>query len=154
DRGQGVTGAFEGWFRNQDGSYSILVGYFNRNLKEEVDIPIGPNNRIEPGGPDRGQPTHFLSRRQWGVFTVTVPADFGTARLTWMLAANGQTTVIPLHLDPLWEISPFSEIGVGNTPPVVRFAEHGPSVQGPRQFLTDLAGMAGQPLPLKVWVSD
>src|SRR2546423_12857160 len=58
DSGQSVTGAFEGWFKNPDGSFSLLLGYFNRNLKEELDIPIGAENRIEPGGPDRGQPTH------------------------------------------------------------------------------------------------
>ena len=54
-----MTGAFEGWFPNQDGTFSLLVGYYNRNLREAVDIPIGPNNTIEPGGPDQGQPTHF-----------------------------------------------------------------------------------------------
>src|SRR5207247_893469 len=67
DSGQSVTGAFEGWFPNSDGTFSILLGYYNRNLKQELDIPIGPDNRIEPGGPDQGQPTHFLTRRQWGV---------------------------------------------------------------------------------------
>src|ERR687886_552320 len=68
DRGQSVTGAFEGWYRNADGTYSLLVGYMNRNRVETVDIPVGPNNRIEPGGPEMGQPTHFLPRRNWGVF--------------------------------------------------------------------------------------
>src|SRR5216683_3306446 len=97
--GQSVTAAFEGWFKNPDGSFSILFGYFNRNLKEELDIPIGPNNRIEPGGPDQGQPTHFLPRRQWGVFTTAVPKDFGTNKLTWTLIAHGQTTAIPASLD-------------------------------------------------------
>src|SRR5271166_5293224 len=100
DSGQSVTGAFEGWFQNPDGSFSILLGYFNRNLKEKLDIPIGPNNRIEPGGPDQGQPTHFLPRRQWGVFTLTVPKDFGDKKLTWTLVAHQQTTVIPMSLDP------------------------------------------------------
>src|ERR1700681_4598472 len=71
--GQSITGAFEGWFANSDGSFSLLIGYYNRNLKQALDIPAGPDNRIDPGGPDRGQPTHFLSGRQWGVFTVTVP---------------------------------------------------------------------------------
>ena len=61
ERGSSVTGAYEGWYRNKDGSVSLLVGYFNRNTKQELDIPIGPNNRIEPGGPDQGQPTHFLT---------------------------------------------------------------------------------------------
>ena len=32
DTGQSVTGAFEGWFQNADGTYSILFGYYNRNL--------------------------------------------------------------------------------------------------------------------------
>src|SRR5512132_3605563 len=73
DSGQSVTGAFEGWFPNPDGSFSLLVGYFNRNAKQTLDIPVGPNNRIEPGNPDQGQPTYFLPRRQWGVFTITVP---------------------------------------------------------------------------------
>ena len=72
DTGQSITGAFEGWFANPDGTFSILLGYYNRNSKQELDIPTGPGNRIEPGGPDQGQPTHFLTGRQWGVFTVTV----------------------------------------------------------------------------------
>src|SRR5438270_358700 len=73
--GASVTGAFEGWFANQDGSRSFLVGYFNRNTQQELDIPIGPNNRFEPGGPDLGQPTHFLPGRQFGIFVGTVPFD-------------------------------------------------------------------------------
>ncbi|MBA3270405.1 MAG: hypothetical protein H0T71_07815, partial [Acidobacteria bacterium] len=83
DAGQSVIAAFEGWYPNADGSFTLLVGYFNRNLKEALDIPIGANNRIEPGGPDYGQPTHFMPRRQWGVFTIKVPKDFGEKRLTW-----------------------------------------------------------------------
>src|SRR5260370_34322998 len=108
DSGQSVSADFEGWFKVADGSFRILVGYFNRNLKEELDIPVGPDNRIGPGGPDQGQPTHFLPRRQWGVFTITVPKDFGTGKLTWTLVAHRQTTVIPMSLDPLWELSPFN----------------------------------------------
>ena len=53
-----------------------LVGYLNRNFGQALDVPIGPNNRIEPGGPDMGQPTHFLPGRNWGMFTVPVPKDF------------------------------------------------------------------------------
>src|SRR4249920_622785 len=82
DSGQSVTGAFEGWFPNPDGTFSILVGYYNRNQEQVLDIPIGPNNKIEPGGPDRGQPTHFLTGRAWGVFTIVVPKDFAPKRLT------------------------------------------------------------------------
>src|SRR6202162_149693 len=79
--GANVTGAFEGWFKNPDGSFNLLLGYFNRNTKQDLDVPIGPNNRIEPGGPDRGQPAHFLARRQWGMVVIKVPADFGSNKL-------------------------------------------------------------------------
>ena len=61
--GASITGSYEGWFKNDDGTFSFLVGYLNRNRAQEVDVPIGPNNRIDPGGPDQGQPTHFLPGR-------------------------------------------------------------------------------------------
>jgi hypothetical protein len=76
ESGQGITGSFEGWYPNIDGTFSLLVGYLNRNSAQILDIPVGPNNRIEPGGPDQGQPTHFLPRRQWGVLS-----DRGSERL-------------------------------------------------------------------------
>src|SRR5690349_2122103 len=56
--GQDVAPAFEGWQQNPDGTYSFVFGYLNRNYEEQVDVPIGPNNNIEPGG-DAGQPAHF-----------------------------------------------------------------------------------------------
>ena len=87
--GTNVTGAFEGWFKNPDGKFGLLLGYFNRDAKE-VDIPIGPDNRIEPGGPDRGQPTHFYASRQWGMFAVKVPADFGENKIRWTLPSTAR----------------------------------------------------------------
>jgi hypothetical protein len=154
ESGSSVTGAFEGWFQNSDGTYSLLMGYFNRNLKQEVDIPIGADNRIEPGGPDRGQPTHFLVGRQWGMFVIKVPKDFGQNKITWTIVANGQTTTIPAGLHPDYEISPFQEAAVGNTPPVIRFEEHGPAAQGPRPIVTERSVKTGVPLSLTVWASD
>jgi hypothetical protein len=151
--GQSITGAFEGWFQNADGTSSLLLGYYNRSLKQDVDIPIGPNNRIEPGGPDRGQPTHFLPSRQWGMFTITVPKDFGTQKLTWTIVANGSPTVIPISLDPLWELSPLID-ATGNTPPFISFEEKGPFQQGPRASLTNRNASVSDPLTLTVWVAD
>jgi hypothetical protein len=130
-----------------------LVGYYNRNLKQEMEIPAGPNNRIEPGGLDRGQPTHFLPGRQWGVFTITVPKDFGEKRLTWTLVANGQTTVIPLDVNPLWELAPFADAN-GNSPPFIGFAETGPFVQGPAGQSISLTAKTADPLALNLWVAD
>lgn len=153
DSGQSITGAFEGWFANADGGFRILVGYYNRNQKQELDIPAGPNNRIEPGGPDQGQPTHFLPGRQWGVFTITPPQDFGEKQLTWTLVANGQTTTIPLNLKPLWEVAPFVDAN-GNTPPFIGFAETGPFVQGPAGQSISLSATLPEPLALTAWVAD
>ncbi len=154
DAGSSVTGAFEGWFKNPDGSFGLLLGYFNRNRQQELDIPIGPNNAIEPGGPDRGQPTHFMPGRGWGLFTIKVPADFGDNKITWTIVANGKTTIIPASLKPEYEISPFIEAAVGNTPPVFSFEEHGPSVQGPRGLIVQRTAKVGEPLGLTAWVSD
>jgi len=154
EAGNSVTGAFEGWFKNPDGTFSLLLGYYNRNQKQEIDLPIGPNNHIEPGGPDRGQPTHFLPGRGWGLFTVKVPADFGDGKITWTLIANGKTTVIPASLNVTYEISPFIEASVGNTPPSVSFDEGGASAQGPQGITTSTTAKVGVPLTLSVWVSD
>lgn len=149
-----VTGAFEGWFKNPDGSFSLLLGYFNRTEKQEFDISIGPDNRIEPGGPDRGQPTHFLTGRQWGMFAVKVPADFGDKKIMWSITANGKTAVIPASLLPDYEISPFHEEAVGNTPPVLSFEASGPTVQGPIGFTISRTTTVANPLSLSLFVSD
>ena len=91
DRGQNVVPAFEGWEANPDGTFSMVFGFFNRNCKEVVHVPIGPDNNIEPGGPDRGQPTRFIPRRTEFVFKVPVPADFGDQELVWTLTVGGRT---------------------------------------------------------------
>ena len=153
DSGQSLTGAFEGWFQNPSGTYTILIGYYNRNLKQEIDIPVGASNRIEPGGPDYGQPTHFLPGRQWGVFTIEVPKDFGDRKLTWTLTANGKTTAIPLHLNTLWEIEPFHEAS-GNQPPWLAFSEGGPFLQGPVGPRVSLMTALPEPVALTVWAAD
>jgi hypothetical protein len=158
--GSSVTGAFEGWFpRETDKSVrTFLVGYFNRNTQQELDIPIGPNNQIEPGGPDMGQPTHFLPGRKFGMFAIPVPKDFTPQdKYTWTIFANGQYNTIPLRLNQDYVISPFSEISVGNTPPVIRFEENGKPVQGPIAMLANAPARTtpiSQPLVLTLWITD
>jgi hypothetical protein len=159
ESGQSVTPAYEGWWQNPDGTFNLLFGYFNRNTKETFDIPIGPNNRMElsgatPGPADQGQPTHFLPRRQKGVFTVTVPKDFGDKKLSWTITANGHTLSVPGHLGAGWIISPMSEIGIGNTPPTISFDEKGPSVQGPMPLVVECVAKVGEPLSFTVFVAD
>jgi hypothetical protein len=73
-RDQNVALAYEGFTKNDDGTYDLWFGYFNRNWDREFDVPIGPDNSIEPRGPDGGQPTHFFPRRSQFVFSVRVAA--------------------------------------------------------------------------------
>jgi hypothetical protein len=155
DSGQSVTPAFEGWYQNPDGTYSLLVGYFNRNLKQTFDIPVGPDNRIEPGGPDMGQPTHFDPRRGWGVFTLTVPKDFADRRLTWTIVANGKPESIPVGVIKDYQVEPFKDAAMGNTPPTIRFSPTGKGVQGPPTGIAHtLTAAVGNPLTIEAWLSD
>jgi len=156
--GASITPAYEGWFTGADGAQNFLIGYLNRNTTVAMDVPIGPGNRIEPGGPDLGQPTHFLPGRQTGVFLITMPKDFSkTQRITWTIAANGQTHSIPFWMNPLYEVSPFTDVAVGNKPPMIRFDPSGAAIQGPIGLMAKAIARtatlsAGLSLP--VWASD
>ena len=103
--GQDVAPVFEGWERNADGSLNMVFGYMNRNYEEQVDIPIGPNNKIEPGAMDQGQPAHFYPRRQEFVFKIRVPKDWGNQDLVWTLTSAGKTNKAYGTLMPVWEIA-------------------------------------------------
>ena len=87
--GSHVEPAYEGWRPNEDGTFSFMFGYMNENWAETPDIPVGEHNYFEPGEPDRGQPTHFLPRRNRWHFEVVVPADWGDRELVWTLNHNG-----------------------------------------------------------------
>ncbi len=155
DAGQSITPAFEGWYKNPDGTFSLSFGYLNRNAKETPDIAIGPKNFFSPGAADRGQPTHFEPRRHWGVFVVTVPADFGEQRVVWTLVTRGDTFAIPASLRPNWEIDALQgEAGSGNTPPVIAFDPAGPKGSGPRGIQSSRTAKVDQPLTLTLWATD
>ena len=87
--GQHIEPAFEGWRPNPDGSFNMMFGYMNENWEEEPDVDVGENNFFSPGEADRGQPTHFLPRRNRFTFEVTVPSDWGDRELVWTLNVNG-----------------------------------------------------------------
>ena len=153
--GSSVTPAFEGWYYDKDGSQRFLVGYFNRNMKQEFDIPVGPNNHIDPGGPDLGQPTHFQSGRQWGVLSIKVPKDLGDKKLTWTIVSNGFTNSITLHTHADYVVEPFEDAANKNTPPKIKFAPDGPIFTGPPTTPAEsLSVAAGAPLTLTTWVTD
>jgi hypothetical protein len=102
--GQQIIPIYEGWERVPDGSFNMVFGYMNRNYEEEIDLPVGPDNMIEPGPADQGQPTHFYVRRQQFVFKVRVPKDWGKKDLIWTIRANGKTEKAYASLLPFWEL--------------------------------------------------
>ncbi len=133
--GASVTPAFEGWFDNPDGTHTFMIGYFNRNTEQEVDVPIGPNNQFSPGLPDMGQPTHFLPGRRYGMFVYTVPKEFAkTQKLAWSLTVNGVTSKVPFYMSPDYNITPMRASEEGprgyNLPPVLTF-NRGETFTGP-----------------------
>jgi len=156
-RGQNVAPAFEGWERNEDGSFSFLFGYMNRNWHEQLDVPVGEHNSFSPGPADRGQPTHFLPRRNRFVFKVRVPADWGDKELVWTLTSNGVTERAYASLRPDYIVDNMvfmSETGAlgaghsnaetrGNEPPTI-------TLEGPTERQTTV----GSPVTITALVED
>jgi hypothetical protein len=112
--GQGVAPVYEGFDINDDGSFNMWFGYMNRNYEEEVDVPVGADNLFEPGM-DRGQPTHFITRRHKDVFSVRVPKDFGDQQLVWKLNVHGQSQQVVATLKPVWQIDRLRTTRGGNS---------------------------------------
>jgi hypothetical protein len=156
DKGLGVSPVYEGWYE-QDGVKYVLFGYYNRNLEEVVNVPVGPGNKVEPGPVDQAQPTRFFPGRHYGVFGVALPRDKQGTEVRWTLSAGGQTLSIPTFLDPLYFISPQREDGglySGNTPPRLQFEPSGPSGQGPLGVTVSRSAAVSRPMALDVWVTD
>jgi hypothetical protein len=156
-RGQNASPAFEGWELNADGSFNFLFGYMNRNWEEELIVPIGPDNNIEPGGPDQGQPTRFLPRRNRFVFRVRVPKDWGTKELIWTLTTKGKTEKAYASLkqdyfvDDVVIASETGALGAGTSSPEVR-ANKRPVVKLDGEKTRSVR--VGEPLSLIAWVTD
>ena len=157
DSGSNIYPAFEGWYKNDDGTFTLLIGYYNRNKKEVLDIPIGPENKIEPGGPDQGQPTHFEVGRGWGTIAIKVPKDFGDKKLVWTLTANGKTVTVPFGITKGYQIEPFLDAAMGNKPPTIKFSETGAGLTGPPPPLSAapvVNGVVGENVAIKYWITD
>ena len=126
-RGRNASPAYEGWEEDADGTRYFLFGYMNRNWEEELDVSVGTDNFFAPGEPDRGQPTHFLPRRNRFVFRVPVPDGFGEKdELIRTLTTKGETekayaTLRPDYfVDDLVKASEQGALGAGSSDAVVR----------------------------------
>ena len=61
---ENIAPAYEGWEQNPDGSFNLVFGYMNRNWDKALDVPIGPDNNIEPGGAGPGPADTFPAAAQ------------------------------------------------------------------------------------------
>jgi hypothetical protein len=155
--GQIVSPAFEGWDQNPDGSFNMIFGYMNSNWEEEIDVPVGPLNNIEPGGPDEGQPTHLFPRRNRFVFRVRVPKDFGDKELIWTLTTHGKTVKAwgtlkqDFFVDNMVFSSESGALGAGVSSPAIR-ANKPPVLEAAGDTVRTVK--VGEPLALSAHVTD
>ena len=157
-RGQNVSPAFEGWEEDADGTKYFVFGYMNRNWEEELEVPIGPDNSFNVGGPDLGQPTHFLPRRNRFVFRVPVPKGFtDTSELIWTLTTRGKvehafaTLRTDYKMDDVVRASETGALGAGSSSPEVR-ANKPPTLEV--QGRKSLTAKVGEPVTLAAVVTD
>jgi len=149
--GQDIVPSFDGWLHNADGTYTFVFGYMNRNYKEELVIPPGPDNKVEPAAAlDQGQPTYFLPRRHAWVFKVTVPADWGQKELVWTITAHGKTEKAYASLQMEEEIVPRLIMSRGGLSPGLDDPNKPPSVS----VEPVASASVGSPVTLTAIVND
>ena len=156
-RGQNVVPVYEGFWPQEDGTYDLWFGYYNRNWEEELNVPVGPGNHLDPEGPDLGQPTHFFPRRSQFVFKVNVPADFGDNEVVWTLTSKGKTEQAYATLRPEYMVNEtvmMANFGAGGItgfhPDMIDNAAPTLTIDGE----TKLRARVGEPLTLSAVVED
>ena len=170
--GQPAIPIFDGWVLEEDGTTSLCLGYFNLNLDEALEIPLGPNNYIEPAEYDGIQPTYFNpvpmnagnKMRHYCVFAVNVPAG-GADRIVWHLGRDYKEYSVPAHSgSPYWRVDDLffptdrADRG-GSMAPLVRFVEPegpegiGKGLRGARR-IGPVEARVGEPLTLTLAVTQ
>ena len=146
----------EGWYENEDGTYTISFGYSNANL-DTLYIPVGEDNFLDPAQFDGVQSTIFFPGHHRGIFTVTLPAEMKDQDVWWTLTkANGDVTRVPgrtsvgaYELD--WRPRPH-----GGLPPSVFFELQSGVGRGPPGIMAEPTRTVavGSPLTLSVRATD
>ena len=161
--GEIVAPMFNGWIANEDGSTTLIFGFANQNREATVDVPLGPNNKLEPAQFQGAQPTHFpvYSRRGFvgiqerGAFGVTVPADMAGTEVIWTLTSGGNTYSIPGRAtSAAYELSAGIS-AAGSLRPAIRFSEDGAeSVNEVGIYAEPKTVKVGQALTLSALMQD
>jgi hypothetical protein len=152
---------YDGWYENADGTRTLCFGYYSVNSEEDVTIPRGPDNFIEPREYDGLQPDYFeriperpfAYRRRYCAFSVNVPATFSEDEdVVWTLRrGRGEVLTVPGRLGSWYILDEPTSPGMQNVAPVLRFEPDGPEGQGRNGVFTGpLNARVGVPLDLAV----
>jgi hypothetical protein len=163
-RGNFVAPYFDGWIQNDDGSHTFSFGFLNRNTQEDLEIPIGPDNFIEPAEFNGLQPEYFPvvsyggfgGPRERGTFAVTVPADFQGDVVWTIRSPNGYVASVPGRTGSVaYELSVTPQ-AAGSLRPYVRFSPDGEPGWGPEGIFKDevLTTSVGTPVSITIWGQD
>ena len=146
----------EGWYANEDGTYTISFGYSNANT-DTLYIPVGENNFLDPAQFDGVQATIFFPGHHRGIFTVTLPAEMKDQDVWWNLRkpndvfrrVPGRTSADAYELD--WMPRPH-----GGLPPSVSFDSQSGVGRGPPGIFAERTQTVavGSPLTLSVNATD
>jgi len=158
-----VAPMFNGWIKNEDGSVTMIYGFANQNREEIVDVPLGPNNFIEPAQFDGAQPTHFpvykrrgfVGLQERGAFAVTVPADMAGTEVIWTLKYAGNSYSVPGRAtSTAYEMSR-GERALGSLQPAIRFNLSGSESTDPEGiYAARINTSVGTPVTLSAYVQD
>ncbi len=161
--GESVAPMFNGWIQNEDGSVTMIFGFANLNREAIVDVPLGPNNKIEPAQFDGVQPTHFpvyqrrgfVGLQERGSFAIRVPADMADEDIVWTLSSGGKTYSVPGRTSSIaYEMSD-GERALGSLKPAVRFNINGPEASSPvGLYAQRITTSVGDPVTLTAYVQD
>ncbi len=154
-KGQNVSPAYEGWEEDSAGRKFFVFGYMNRNWQEELDVPVGPDNRFITGNarpgpadalPAAPQPLHLPRAGPGRVHRegrARVEPDHRAARPSMAFASLR----LDYRIDDVVKASETGALGAGSSSPEVR-ANTPPvlEVQGPRRIEVKV----GEAVPLVV----
>ena len=128
-----------------------LVPERRRHL-QAADRLLQPQQEADPRHPDRAQqphragrsrpgPAHALPRRAAaGASSRSRCRRISATRSSiWTLTANGKTVTIPFGLTKGYQIEPYKDAAMGNTPPTIKFAEDGAAMTGPPGAAVDVS---------------
>ncbi|MAN96622.1 MAG: hypothetical protein CME08_06525 [Gemmatimonadetes bacterium] len=146
----------EGWYANEDGTFSISFGYLNAN-SDTMIVPLGPDNFIEPAQFDGMQPTVFVPGHQRGLFAVTLPADMEETDVWWTIRKpNGDVSRVPGRIGAVaYQLDWFARPH-GSMHPLVSFDGQNGDGRGPPGLMADRVETAsvGSPVALSVNARD